>query len=394
MANRIILIPKDDIIKYPPTLSLINVLLKLGKDVECVGRYSDETGRKQLESQGVKFVDIFREIKDSSRYRIVNWLTIIKRMKQYEKAMKHYFYSANISDDDIVWIIYSNSIAHLQPYIEKYNYVLQFYEFENFAIDGKSRLLYPSYDVYRFLDNAKALVHCEYNRAVITNGLYGIDKHFYILPNKPYELERDGEPQLPDDISNVIVDVKKKTDGKRVVLYQGIFDSSERRLEEFCEAMELLPENYVFIAMGGRGGYFEEIKKKYESDRVIFIPFIRPPHHLQITKLASIGVLTYHPAAKNYVDVINPLYCAPNKIFEFGKFGIPMIANDVPGLRMIFNEYHCGETISCPQTPEKIAETILKMDAQYEEMSNSAHAYYESVDVKAIVKDVLEKASE
>lgn len=391
MKKRIILIPKDDLVKYPPTISLINVLLDLGVNVECVGRYSDDVRRRQLEERGVKFVDIFRKIQDESKYRIVNWITIIKRMREYTKTMKQYLETANITNDDLVWFVYSSSIANLQPYIEKYNYVVQFYEYENFAIDGKSKLLHPNYDVSRFLTIAKALIHCEYNRAVITNGLYGINKEYYILPNKPYDSD-NAVAEVPEDIEKNIAEIKERIKGKKVILYQGIFNPTERRLDEFCEAMSLLPNEYAFVAMGGGGDYFNTIRKKYESDRVIFIPFIRPPYHLEVTKLACYGVLTYRPAAQNYVDVLNPLYCAPNKIFEFGKYGIPMIANDVPGLKMIFETYRCGATITYPLTSEKIASTVLSMNDQYDTMSTGARAYYDSVDMKQIVTEIIRKA--
>lgn len=390
MKKRIILIPKDDIVKYPPTISLINALLDLGIEVECVGRYSDEAGRESFEKRGVKFVDIFRNIKDESKYRIVNWIIIIKRMREYTKAMKHYFETANITENDLVWFIYSSSIAQLQPYIEKYNYVVQFYEFENFAIDGKSKLLHPSYDVYRFLNKAKALVHCEYNRAVITNGLYGLNKEYFILPNKPYEGGFKKDAVVPADVVKIISDLRAKLIGKKIILYQGIFDPHERRLDDFCEAVPLLPDEYVFVAMGNGGSYFEAIKRKYSSDRILFLPFIRPPFHLEITKLASFGVLAYYPAAQNYVDVLNPLYCAPNKIFEFGKFGIPMIANDVPGLKMIFETYKCGATITYPLTSEKIANTVLSMNEQYDTMSTGSKAYYDSVDIKKTIQEILD----
>jgi len=389
--KRIILIPKDDLVKYPPSLSLINVLLKMNVEVVCIGIYSDEERRIALENAGVKFVPIFRDIKDISKYRIVNWIVLLWRMYKYTSKIKQVLASPEIKNDDLIWFVYSNTIGYLQKYIEKHEYVVQFYEFENFALNGKERILHPSYDVYRFLSKAKALVHCEYNRAVITNGLYGVNKRFLILPNKPYNTEMVEAPSMPEDVKTIIEGVKEKTKGKKVILYQGIFNSSERRLDEFCEAMTLLPNDYVFIAMGGGGGYFDDIRKKYNSDRIIFISFIRPPYHLEITQMASIGVLAYHPANHSYVGVINPLYCAPNKIFEFGKFGIPMIANDVPGLKMIFNEYNCGKTVNYPITAEKIADTIMQMGSNYSAMSKGAKAYYDSVDMEGIIKNIIEE---
>ena len=386
---RIIIIAKDDLVYYPPTISLINVLISQGYKVVCVGRYSDEQRRTALEKEGVEFVPIYREIKDSAKLRLLNWMVILWRMKQYQWKMKKYLQSSKVGKEDLIWFIYSNTIGYLQNYLEKHNYVVQFYEFEDYSLKGKEKLLHPKYDVHRFLINAKALIHCEYNRAMITNGLYGIKKEPIILPNKPYEYKVQQSIAVPDEVSRSIERIKDKVKNKKVILYQGIFNPYERRLDEFCEAMALLPEDFVFIAMGGGGGYFDEIKKKYESDRILFIPFIKPPYHLLITQLANYGILTYHPVSQNYVDVINPLYCAPNKIFEFGQYGIPMIANDVPGLKLIFDTYKCGKTVSDPQTPQKIAETILDMQAQYELMSRGSKAYYDSVNVVEIVKNVI-----
>lgn len=386
---KIIIIAKDDLVFYPPTISLINILISQGYKVVCVGRYSDEPRKNALEKEGVEFVSIYREIKDSAKLRLLNWLVILWRMKQYQWKMKKYLQSTKVGKDDLIWFIYSNTIGYLQKYLEKHKYIVQFYEFEDYSLRGKEKLLHPKYDVHRLFSNAKALVHCEYNRAMITNGLYGIKKEPFILPNKPFENNNQQKQSISEEIVKCIDVVKSKVTNKKVILYQGIFNPFERRLDEFCEAMSLLPEEYVFIAMGGGGGYFNEVKNKYSSDRIIFIPFIKPPYHLLITQLANYGILTYHPVSQNYVDVINPLYCAPNKIFEFGQYGIPMIANDVPGLKLIFDTYNCGKIVSYPVTPKKIAETIIEMQSQYDLMSKGSRAYYDSVDVVEIVNNVI-----
>lgn len=390
---RIVIIPKEDLVFYPPTITLIHVLLKCGQEVVCVGKYSDEEGEKSLEKAGVKFIPIYRDTRDVSRSRFINWIAIIVRMLIYKYKIKRLLNSGVIAQDDLIWFMYTNSIGYIQSYLEKYNYIIQFYEFEDFSLSGKEKLLHPRYDVRRLLNNAKVLIHCEYNRAMITNGLYGLKTEPIVLPNKPFDNDTLSPTYVPDDILNCVEAVKKRINGRKVILYQGIFNASERRLDEFCEAMDLLPDDYVFIAMGEGRGYYDEIKKKYGSDRIIFIPFIRPPHHLLITQLANYGILTYHPMNNTYVGVINPLYCAPNKIFEFGKFGIPMIANDVPGLKLIFETYQCGKTISYPLTPNRIANTILNMEKQYDKLSDGSRNYYDSVDLEKIVKDIIVRAS-
>lgn len=390
--KKIILIPNEDLVYYPPTISLLKLLVRQGLAVECVGQYSDDEGKEVLEREGVRFVNIYRKTKDESRFRIVNWIVMIWRLRKYIRAVKHYLTASNITESDLIWFVFSKTLGNLQSTIEKYPYVLHFYEFSDYSLGGVSRFLHPKYDAKRLFTNAKALIHCEYNRAMITNGLYGLNKEIHVLPNKPLEEKNTTPVAIPEEVGRIVGDVKQKINGKKVILYQGIFNANERRLNEFCEAIECLPENYVFIAMGGGGGYFEEIQKKYNSEKIIYLPFIRPPHHLLITQLADYGILTYHPNNQSYVGVINPLYCAPNKIFEYGKFGIPMIANDVPGLKMIFETYKCGRTISYPITVDKIVENVLEMDKQYEEMSKGSKAYYDSVDLERIVKEIVLKS--
>lgn len=390
MKKKIYLIPKDDLVKYPPTISLINTLLDLGCDIECIGIYSDEIRRKLLEEKGVKFVSIFRKTNEISKNRYVNWIVFLYRVWKYKRSIKNYFSKAEVTNNDVVWFVYSFILGSIHKYFDNFNFVVQFYEFEDYSLGGRIRILHPNYKVSQIFGKARALIHCEYNRAMITNGLYGLKNPPVILPNKPFEKEDETYGDiLPADINDILEDLKIKTQGKKVILYQGIFDSKERRLEEFCEAIDLLPEDYLFIAMGGKGGYFDEIKIKYSSNKILYIPFIRPPYHLLVTKIARYGVLTYHPAGLNYVDVINPLYCAPNKIFEFGKFGIPMIANDVPGLKMIFESYQCGTIISSPLESSKIATAIMNMETSYDSFSKNARSYYDSIDIKNIVLSVL-----
>lgn len=87
--------------------------------------------------------------------------------------------------------------------------------------------------------------------------------------------------------------------------------------------------------------------------------------------------------------VVNALYCAPNKIFEYGKYGKPMIANDVPALKYIFKEYHCGEVVDYPITPNAISTILEKLFSNYDMYSKGALEYYQSVDLIKIVKGIL-----
>ena len=186
-----------------------------------------------------------------------------------------------------------------------------------------------------------------------------------------------------------MTELGNKLEGKKVILYQGIFLNVERRLDEFCQAVQGMPDDYVFLAMGRDTPMYEELKEKYASEKIVFLPFIKPPYHLLVTRLASVGVLSYFPRPNSISSILNPLYCAPNKIFEYAKFGIPMVSNDIPGLHYIYLEHKCGECIPYPLSPQNIERTILKVFEHYECYSKGALSYYDSIDFKQIIADIL-----
>ena len=371
----------NNLVNYPPMLSLIRMMAELGKDVYYIGSYSDELGKAKLEKLGVTFVPVVYE-------RVSGQIEMIKRQNKYKSDIKKVIQNYSVVKDDLVWYVYSDTAYFLLPELKKLSYVAHFYEFVNSKLSWKYQLLYPTFKMKQLLHNAKAVVHCEYNRAQITKGLYGLDKLPYVIPNKPYFEETDIE-NAPKEIRTFVEGLKARLNNKTIILYQGVFESNERRLEEFCEAAQMLPDNFVFIAMGSGGDYFNDLKQKYESDKILFIPFIKPPYHLLVTKLASIGVLSYYPLDSSFAGVINPLYCAPNKVFEYGRYGVPMISNDIPGLKYIFKEYNCGKVVESPITARRIVDTVTSILGQNSEISKGSLDYYDSVDIRSIVSTII-----
>ncbi len=381
MEKNIYLIMEQDLAEYPPTLSLINALLDLRFNVNYIGYYSDLIQKTNLSNKGVCFHDVIKYAKGESLFKKL--LSILKFKKQVVSILKQESVS-----DEYVWILGHDTICALSSIVGKYNTVLMFYEFTHSYLNIKYKLLFPHYNLEKTLKSAKKIVHCEYNRAQITMGLNELSSAPFVLPNKPY-FSNDWRDNIPEDIVIMVDNIKEMIRGKKVLLYQGLFNSSERRLEEFCLATNKLPEEVVFMAMGHGSNYYDDLKRRYESDRILFLPFVRPPYHLLITEMCSIGVMSYFPRSKDFVDVINPLYCAPNKIFEYSLFGIPMLANDIPGLHSIFSEYKCGVCVPMPLTVENIVSSVKRILDNYSEMSKGSLAYYDSVDVKSIISQIV-----
>lgn len=380
MKNKIHIITIHDLVKYPPTQSLIWILLDLGIKVSFIGYCSDKKTQEQYENMGVEFVPIHYMIYKNNTEKIINQV-------RYKKQIAKYIKEKYNKSEDLIWFDYTESAYVLHKLLIQTDYIIHFYEFVNFS-HWKYRLIYPTYNHKYFIQKAVGIIHCEYNRAHILRGLCGLERLPFIIPNKPYFSETT-KAQIPEEIDTLINQVKKKISNKKVILYQGIFNSNERRLEEFCEAINSLSENYVLLIMGEGNEYYHKLRNKYENEKIIFIPFIKPPYHLLITQLAHIGILTYFPMDDSYAGVLNPLYCAPNKIFEYGQYGIPMISNDLPGISSIFNEYHCGEVVQYPINENNIKEAINNIFNNYDHYKGNSKKYYDSINLKSIIKDIL-----
>lgn len=386
-VKKVIIIMRNDLIGYPPTISLIKALLSLGKKVVYVGLYSDVEGKNTFESAGVTFVPIVYPNSNYSENKFLNSIKIIHRQIRYKREMKRFLSTIGNDEDTLIWFVFSDAAALIGKNLRSHRYLIHFYEFENPNLSWKSRLVTPSYNARKLIQGAEATVHCEYNRAMIMHGLNGIVKPTFILPNKPYS---NNVMETPDgEINTLLQKIRNKIEGKKVILYQGIFNTKERRLDEFCQAMKLLSDDYVFIIMGKISESLDYIKEKYSFDNIIFMPFIRPPYHLLITKLAYIGILSYRPQTTSLYNVINTYYCAPNKIFEYSKFGVPMISNELPGLKQIFDKYGCGKIIEGDITPSKIVDVVLSIESNYKEMQKGSFEYYSSVDFENIVRKIV-----
>ena len=69
-------------------------------------------------------------------------------------------------------------------------------------------------------------------------------------------------------------------------------------------------------------------------------------------------------------------------------FGVPMLGNDVPGLKYTIELNGFG--ITCDDSSEEsILNGIKTIEDNYQEMSAKARNYYESVDNKETIKEVI-----
>ncbi len=283
-----------------------------------------------------------------------------KSINLFRRKAKHDLDTLNY---DILWIIHERTAVILGNILEGRKYILTSYEFRDI---NQPKLHKP---LISLCQKAKVNVVCEFNRAWISRIRFGLNKTPIVMPNKPYKHPRK---------RGLVNDLLKPCDEK-IILYQGVI-TRERNLDGMCKAISSL-EGFKLVFMGKKTDYYEELKEKYPN--IEYIGFAKSPKHLNITSNAYIGLVTYEP------QDINCVYCAPNKIWEYAGFGIPMIANDLPGLIYTVGANQCG-VCTDTDSAEAIVKAVKEIDSHYATYSKNAIVFFESCDISSIANKIIE----
>lgn len=203
-----------------------------------------------------------------------------------------------------------------------------------------------------------------------------------VLPNKPYELFEDNENNV-FEIKNIMKQMQEEK--RKIILYQGSL-CSDRDLNVVAEVVSKNNNRYCLYIMGEDTKYSKELCEKHPD--IIKLPQIVYPLHLCVTKCADIGLLPYVAKTCFQCHILNALYCAPNKIFEYAGYGLPMIGTNVAGLDVPFREFNMGCTYE--NNVDSVLKALSKIEKNYDEMSKNAYRFYESVDLDKIVASIIE----
>lgn len=375
--NKIIVVYIGDIMHCPPALSVVQVLNDL--DISTVLCTIGENTKEIHNSIG-KLNNCAIELAWPEYKNDINKLSKFKRMEEIKKNLWKIidnYYDKN----SLIWVVGEEGIKHLGYKLLKYNYVLHLLELNEgiYYISGNNVL---KLDHIKLSHNAKAIVEAEYNRAQIIKAWWKLDNLPFVFPNKPYngyEVHKNSEITSNQNVKSIINELSNK----KIILYQGNI-SKERPLNEYVEAVHDLGSDYAFVMMINGSNPYPELN--YSNFYVL--PFINPPYHLEVTSHAYIGILSYVPI-KNSYSILNTLYCAPNKIWEYSQFGLPMIGNDLPALKYLFLEYHNGICLHQLKKTE-IINAILEIDNNYNDYSFASQKFFHSVDLKNVMKNILQ----
>lgn len=358
--------------ELPPMMTAIKVLSEK-YEVIYIGKDDKSQKYEQLFGSQVRFINI---LDDSVKSGIEQYNRVKRAVcrRLYTRCLHNAFriIADNYVPGDLLWIHHEYTLMNMKPM--DIPYYLSMYELHPDLFRAGS-------DLIRRVKTAKRVIVPEYTRSAIVQACCGLNRLPDIIPNKPYEYDAE-LMRLDDNPISSIVDCAHK-DRKKIVVYSGIF-LRERKLDTIIEAVQRMKDKFTLVLVGRKSDYLEELIRTYPD--VIYLGFYNPPTHLSVIKEADIGILTYVADSGS----INPVFCAPNKIWEYAKYGIPMICNDIPGLKFAVEYNKCGFCCDIDSV-DSISDALLRIYNDYDELSRNAKQYYHTADVnEAILKTVGE----
>lgn len=376
---RVIYFSQEEVSSKPPCVSEILILKDLGVDVRVLTTYCNDATRRILNKRGIP-ITMMRE-NDRSQKKT----TLLKRVSgtvhklnnfiHYDVMIRRYL-RKNYNRDTVLWLGTEKSLVSYPHIWRKYKPIIQnaleFYETNSYQRKMK-----------RYISLADITTACEVHRAQFMTDRWHLKSAPYILPNKPYLHPR--ERNLPGST----VENRKRIqilDGKKIILYQGIITKGKNFAAVASALAELErsgreKEPWWFVIIGtGDMEALKEAEKIYS--RVMYLGFVPAPLHLEITSHARICYAYYE------TDTLNRRYCAPNKIYEAAGFGIPVLANNAPGLISTVEASGSGICVDFHDS-HVVADAIRSIDGQYDKFSKSSTSFYDGTDNKKTIQEIL-----
>ncbi|SHK76147.1 glycosyltransferase family 4 protein [Desulforamulus aeronauticus] len=368
---KILIVNLFDINRLPPVRNLIEILLAHGHKVTVI-TYDNLGTYVNSQRDNLEYIFLVDTSAKKKAYKAVDFFIRKKKIRNMveEKMRVH----------DIIWTTTDRTVRELGKILLKYKHVMQLMELiEDMPLFPYQKFFKAHLNIYG--QRAFRVVVPEYNRAHILKTWWDLKKTPCVLPNKPYGIEIDNPSREIMQLTETIKNEKKK-----IILYQGFF-GKDRNLDMFAQSVQKIEAEYKLYIMGYDNEIRRELCEKYSE--IEYIPFIAPPYHLALTQYAYIGILPYVPAKnQGHNSELNALYCAPNKIYEYSAFGLPMIGTDVPGLAYPFQKYGIG--VCCKElTVEAILNAIKVIEKNYESMSDQCHRFYEDTDMDYLVEHII-----
>lgn len=236
---------------------------------------------------------------------------------------------------------------------------------------------------YKKVMQTATVVLPEPNRAWIYKAWMELEKLPHVIYNKVEPHPRQRNLPLPPEAQEAFA----KIGDRPVFLFQGSWGKDRKDIGKVLETIAKHRPQYCVVAMPATDMAKGRLA---QYDNAFVLPFVPAPGHLAVTSHATVGLAFYSEEAGNFFKHLNPIYCAPTKIYEYAGFGIPTLGNRLPGLLDTIER--AGAGICCDLTEVAILAAADTLIANLDTFQQNAVKFFENTDVENEIKGVLEAA--
>ena len=351
--KKILFICKGTLDKAVPIISIAQALNAAGNVIEIICSNISVELKNELIESGIKILSLDMDETNSSN-------------RLLEICGKLYYWSIfrwetkkilTKKTPDLLYVATADTAIALRGVFSKHKYILHLRELHDEHPHYMRLLRKPA-------QHAHKVVVPEENRAYLYYNFLNLKNIPTVIPNKPFY-----HPRLAKmNIGFLEPEIQYKMRNKKNIIYQGQIHI-ERNLAAFIKASVILAD-YNIILMGKDFGLIDAYRKI--NPDIIHIPFVRPPLHLNITSWAYMGVITYD------FHSLNTIYCAPNKIWEFTGFNIPILGNLNPGIKYAIAQAKAGVLVNF-EDEKAIIRGIRIIEENYSQIQDYANEFYNTI---------------
>lgn len=357
-SKEIVIVHKTCVADFPPLLTFITYLFNNGYKIFLIVGFEEAKLEELIKPMCFQYHNL--NVKPSKN-KFLYWFNV---RKEFWKVILKNGY-----EQKLLWIPAADTTLALGKKLLKYNYVLNLYELFDY------QFMYVKL-LKKYALKAKLVVCSNNDRANILRVWWRLSETPSVILNKPIDSINGKKLSLPNELDEVF----KVIGERKILIYQGLI-APERDLEGICLAMKEL-DDYVFVIMGRNNSYVEGLKQL--SSNIIHIPYVVAPYHLHITSHAYIGVLSYDHSS------LNNIYCAPNKLWEFSNFAIPMLGNNIPGLVNTIEMYSMGVCVDFSNV-DNIIKAIKDIEYNYDLMAKKSQLFYDGYNYDLELDKIMNK---
>lgn len=217
-------------------------------------------------------------------------------------------------------------------------------------------IIWDAHEIYTEL-NYKSKIEIEYIHRTLKTHSHKIN-YFVTINESIAAYYAENYPDLPkasilmnatyqDKVPPNQLDRLRKTaniaDNQKILLFQGGL-AKNRGIDYLLDAAKELPGDWTIVFMGDGvmvnkiNFAIRETNKHRQSNRpAITILPAAPLEELNLwTASATLGAITYENSS------LNQYYCTPNKLWEYPRSRVPIIATDLPEISKIIKKYKIG----------------------------------------------------